>query len=145
MPDLPSGTVTFLFTDIEGSTTLWERNPAEMGPALARHDALVRRAIEQYDGTVFKTVGDAFCATFPTASYALNAILSAQLSLAQEPWPESTRIKVRMALHTGTAEVRNNDYFGQPLNRVARLLAAGHGAVRARPVWDNAVEASCWR
>ncbi len=127
MPDVPSEAVTFLFTDIEGSTTLWERNPAEMGPALARHDTLMRSAIEQHDGTVFKTMGDAFCATFPTAFHAVAAVRAAQLSLTHEPWPPSTRIKVRMALHTATAEVRNNDYFGQPLNRVSRLLAAGHG------------------
>ena len=71
MPDLPSGTVTFLFTDIEGSTRLWEQSPAAMGAALARHDALMRQAIGQNDGSVFSTGGDAFCASFPTASDAL--------------------------------------------------------------------------
>ncbi len=127
MLDLPRGTVTFLFTDIEGSTRLWQQSPAEMGAALARHDALLREVIEQNDGTVFKTVGDAFCAAFPTAAAALAAARAAQLALAQQPWPEPVRIDVRMALHTGTAEVRDNDYFGQPLNRVGRLLAVGHG------------------
>ncbi len=124
---LPVGTVTFLFTDIEGSTRLWEQFPAEMGAALARHDALLREAIEHNNGAVFATGGDAFCAAFHTASAALSAALDAQLSLAREPWPEPVRIRVRMALHTGAAEVRDNDYFGQPLNRVARVLAAGHG------------------
>ena len=127
MSDPPSGTITFLFTDIEGSTKLWERSPAAMGPALARHNTLLREAIEQRDGYVFKTIGDAFCAAFPTASAALTAAYDAQLGLTQEPWSDSARITVRMALHTGTAEVVENDYFGQPLNRVARLLAAGHG------------------
>ncbi len=127
MANLPVGTVTFLFTDIEGSTKLWERSPSEMGPALARHDALLRAAIEQHDGTVFSTAGDAFCAAFPTASAALGAAFDAQHALAQEAWPQQASIKVRMALHTGAAEVRDNAYFGQPLNRVARLLSAGHG------------------
>jgi predicted ATPase/class 3 adenylate cyclase len=126
MPDLPSGSVTFLFTDIEGSTKLWEQSPAEMGVALARHDALLREAIEGNGGNVFKTVGDAFCATFATASEASAAALSAQRALLTEQWPEHIALTVRMALHTGVAEVRGGDYFGQPLNRVARLLAIGH-------------------
>src|SRR5579871_4949806 len=127
MPGLPSGTVTFLFTDIEGSTHLWEEHPEAMRTALARHDALVRGVIERHNGHVFKTVGDAFCAAFPTASEAVHAALAAQQALISEPWPAPLTIKVRMALHTGAAEVRDNDYFGQPLNRVARLLAAGYG------------------
>ena len=127
MPELPVGTVTFLFKDIEGSTRLWERNPEEMGAALPRHDALLRAAFEQNGGAVFATGGDAFCAAFPTAAAALSAVRAAQRALAAEPWPESARIKVRMALHAGAAEVRDGDYFGQPLNHVARLLSAGHG------------------
>src|SRR5215470_11085855 len=127
MPDLPVGTVTFLFTDIEGSTLLWEREPAAMGTALARHDVLLREAIERLAGYVFMTAGDAFCAAFHTAENALAAASEAQMALTNEPWDGSARIKVRMALHTGVAEARDNGYFGQPLNRVARLLAAGHG------------------
>lgn len=127
MPLLPSGTVTFLFTDIEGSTRLWEEHPEAMRPALARHDALMRAAIEQHQGYVFKTMGDAFCAAFPTATDAVNAALAAQQALNAEEWAEPVRIRVRMALHAGIAEERDNDYFGQPLNRVARLLSAGHG------------------
>jgi predicted ATPase/class 3 adenylate cyclase len=127
MPGLPSGTVTFLFTDIEGSTRLWEAFPEAMRVALARHDNLMRTAIEQHDGHVFKMIGDAFCTAFHTAPAALNAALSAQLAFTAEPWIDKVIIKVRMALHTGAAEARDNDYFGQPLNRVARLLAAGHG------------------
>jgi len=127
VPALPSGTVSFLFTDIEGSTRLWERHPAEMTAALARHDALMRAAIARHDGRVFATGGDAFCAAFHTAADALAAAVEAQRWVAREPWPEPTRVKVRMALHTGAAEVRGDDYFGPPLNRVARLLSAGHG------------------
>ena len=124
---LPSGTVTFLFTDIEGSTRLWEQYPEAMRVALARHDALLREAIESNDGVVFKTVGDAFCAAFPTAPKALVAALAAQRALMAEPWETGVSLRVRMALHVGVAEERNGDYFGPPLNRVARLLAIGHG------------------
>jgi predicted ATPase/class 3 adenylate cyclase len=128
MPDLPSGTVTFLFTDIEGSTKLWEQHPEPMRQALARHDTLLRQTIQQHNGTVFKTVGDAFCAAFSTPTEALNAVLAAQQALHAETWPaEIGTLRVRMALHTGTAEERDGDYFGQTLNRVARLLALGYG------------------
>ena len=124
----PTGTVTFLFTDIEGSTKLWEKSPTSMHSALARHDAILREAIEGHGGFVFKTVGDAFCAAFPTAVDALEAALSCQRSLLSEKWPEEIgTLRVRMAQHTGTAHQRDADYFGAPLNRVARLLSAAHG------------------
>jgi predicted ATPase/class 3 adenylate cyclase len=125
--NLPGGTVTFLFTDIEGSTRLWEQHPEAMRAALARYDALMRTALDAHDGVVFKTIGDAFCAAFPTASDALCAAFAAQQALSAEAWSEPVILRARMALHTGAAEVRDNDYFGQPLNRVARLLSAGHG------------------
>src|SRR6476659_6443987 len=127
MPDLPTGALTFLFTDVEGSTRLWEEEPAAMSTALARHDALVRDAIERHDGYVFMTAGDAFCAAFRNADRALAAACDAQRALLTEPWRGPVQIKARMALHTGEVEIRENGYFGQPLNRVARLLAAGHG------------------
>jgi predicted ATPase len=95
--------------------------------SLARHDALMRAAIQANDGYVFKTVGDAFHAAFDTALQALRAAAEAQLALAAEPWTAPIQIRVRMALHTGAVEDRDNDYFGQPLNRVARLLSVGHG------------------
>jgi predicted ATPase/class 3 adenylate cyclase/Tfp pilus assembly protein PilF len=123
----PTGTVTFLFTDIEGSSRMWERSPQAMQAALARHDELLRRAIEQRCGYVFKTVGDAFCCAFPTAPDALEAALESQRSLLKERWGESTPLRVRMALHMGAAEERDGDYFGPPVNRVARLLSAAHG------------------
>jgi predicted ATPase/class 3 adenylate cyclase len=129
---LPAGTVTFLFTDIEGSTGLWEREPDAMRLALARHDALLRAAIETNNGYVFKTVGDAFCAAFSTASDALDAALALQQSLrsihlSTVAVASGVVLRVRVALHTGAAELREGDYFGPALNRVARLLAAAHG------------------
>jgi predicted ATPase/class 3 adenylate cyclase len=121
------GTVTFLFTDIEGSTRMWETDSGSMSDALARHDELLRSAIETHGGYVFKTVGDAFCAAFPTAPDALEASVEAQRLLLEEQWPETGRLRARMALHTGATEERDGDYFGPPVNRVARLLSAGHG------------------
>jgi TolB-like protein/Tfp pilus assembly protein PilF len=126
-PALPSGTVTFLFTDIEGSTRLWATQHDAMRASLARHDALLREHIEAHGGHVFKTAGDAFCASFATATSAVEAALAAQRALRTEGWPEGAAIHARMALHTGAAEIRDGDYFGPPLNHVARLLAVGHG------------------
>jgi TolB-like protein/class 3 adenylate cyclase/Flp pilus assembly protein TadD len=124
---MPSGTVTFLFTDIEGSTRLWESQHGAMQGALARHDDLLRAAITSHSGHVFKTGGDSFCAAFPSAVDAAAAALAAQQKLQHEPWPEEARISVRMALHSATIEPRGGDYFGPPLNRVARLMAIAHG------------------
>jgi len=128
--ELPTGAVTFLFTDIEGSTRLWEEHPDVMRLVLARHDAQLRAAIETNGGVVFKTVGDAFCAAFHTPREAVEAALAAQRNLRSAQGSavhQQLPLKVRMAIHTGTAEVRDRDYFGPPLNRVARLLAAAHG------------------
>lgn len=127
MSNQPSGTVTFLFTDIEGSTKRWERQPEAMAKAVARHDQLMRAAILEHHGHVFKTIGDAFCAVFPSAEDAVAATLAAQRAIADEPWGEIGSIRVRMALHTGEAEERDADYFGPPVNRTARLVSAGHG------------------
>jgi class 3 adenylate cyclase len=127
MADSPTGTVTFLFTDIEGSTKMWEHNPSVMQKALSRHDEILRSAIEASRGYVFKTVGDAFCAAFPAAPDALDAALDAQRALCDEPWDEGSAIKARIALHTGTVEERDGDYFGPPVNRVARLLSIANG------------------
>ena len=127
MPERPRGTVTFLFTDIEGSTRLWQQYPEGMKPALSEHDRLMRDAIESRNGYVFKTIGDAFCAAFATAADAVAAALEAREKLSAARWGEIDTIRARMALHTGTAEEREGDYFGQTLNRVARLLSTGHG------------------
>ena len=119
--------MTFLFTDVESSTKMWERNPSVMQKALSRHDEILRSAIEANGGYVFKTVGDAFCAAFPAAPDALDAALVAQRALSDEPWNEGLAIKAKMALHTGTVEERDGDYFGPPVNRVARLLSIANG------------------
>jgi predicted ATPase/class 3 adenylate cyclase len=123
---LLSGTITFLFTDIEGSTKLWERHPEAMRAALRRHDALLRQAIEENGGCVFKTVGDAFYAVFDNTARALSAAHAAQMAVLAQDWGK-TPIRIRIALHTGSAELRENDYFGPSVNHVARLLSAGHG------------------
>ena len=124
---IPSGTVTLLFTDVQGSTRLWEAEPELMAVALRRHDEILRSAIETSDGYVFKTVGDAFCAAFRTAAAAMGAVLAAQQCLGAETWPTSRPILVRMGLHTGVCEERDSDYFGPVVNRAARLEAAAHG------------------
>ena len=98
-----------------------------MQVALARHDEVLRSAIEERGGYVFKTVGDAFCCAFPTVPDALEAALEIQRRLLSSEWEESRPLLVRMALHTGAAQERDGDYFGPPLNRVARLMSAAHG------------------
>src|ERR687894_3121466 len=127
MADLPTGTVTFLFTDVEGSTKLWERYPEAMRASMARHDEVLLGVMESSGGFVFKTVGDAFCVAFPSAPHALEAALAAQRALLSEGQEKTGPLRVRMALHTGSADERGGDYFGPPVNRVARLLSAGHG------------------
>jgi predicted ATPase/class 3 adenylate cyclase/Tfp pilus assembly protein PilF len=123
----PTGTVTFLFTDIEGSTKMWEQDSSSMQVALARHDEILRRVTEEHGGYVFKTVGDAFCCAFSTATDALETALETQQELFAKEWGVEGGVRVRMALHTGAAEERDGDYFGPPVNRVARLLSAAHG------------------
>ena len=127
MSHLPTGTVTFLFTDVEGHTKLWGQYPEAMKEALARHDALLRNAIEAREGYVFTTAGDAFCAAFATAPEALEAALDAQLALAGESWGETGPLRVRMGLHTGRAEERDGDYFGSSVIRTGRLMSIGSG------------------
>lgn len=123
----PSGELTFLFTDVEGSTRLWERHGEAMGEALRAHDAILHRVIGARRGQVFKTVGDAFCAAFADAADAAAAALDGQLALSRADWPPPGRLHVRMALHSGQAEARGGDYFGRPLNRCARIEALAHG------------------
>jgi len=124
---IPSGTLVFLFSDIEGSTSRWDSRRDAMQAALRRHDALVRSALERQGGYVFKTIGDAFCATFSTVGAALRAACEAQRELAAGDWSEVGGLRVRMAIHAGDADERDGDYFGPTVNRVARLLALGHG------------------
>jgi predicted ATPase/class 3 adenylate cyclase/DNA-binding CsgD family transcriptional regulator len=127
LPASPTGTVTFLFTDIEGSTSLWEHDPEAMQRAFSRQEAIVREAMAAHGGFVYKMIGDAFQVAFATASAGLAAALSAQRALHVEPWGPIGVLKVRMALHTGVTEERGDDYVGPDLNRIARLLGAGHG------------------
>jgi hypothetical protein len=118
--------VTFLFTDIEGSTQLWESAPDAMRAALAWHDSILQDAIEEHGGYVFATGGDGFAAAFARAGDALAAE-KARTALANEEWPAGACIRVRMALHTGEASERDGNYFGGTVNRAARLMAIGHG------------------
>jgi predicted ATPase/class 3 adenylate cyclase/tetratricopeptide (TPR) repeat protein len=123
----PSGTVTFLFTDIEGSTRRWERDRAAMADALERHDRMLRGIIEAHNGYVFKTVGDAFCCAFGSAGDAAEAALAVQRELAGQDFRAVDGLTVRIAIHSGSASERGGDYFGPTVNRVARLLAIAHG------------------
>jgi predicted ATPase/class 3 adenylate cyclase/uncharacterized protein HemY len=126
--EMPTGTVTFLFTDIEGSTRLWDRDPEGMRAALAAHDRLIRAAIETQGGVIFKTIGDAFCAAFAVAKDAVNAAIEAQQSLSQNcPRVHGDSIRVRMAIHSGTAEQQDGDYIGSTLNRIARIIGIANG------------------
>ncbi len=113
-----TGAVTFLFTDIEGSTERWQRDDRSMSQALAEHDRTIRSAVERHGGFVFKHTGDGMCAVFVSASSAVAAAVEAQSGL---------ELPVRMGLHTGEAESRDGDYFGPTLNRAARVMDAGHG------------------
>jgi predicted ATPase/class 3 adenylate cyclase len=124
VPDTP---LTFLFTDVEGSTRLWEQNPEAMRSALARHDVIVRSAIADSDGEVVKSTGDGLMAVFALPAAALSAGIAAQRGLLDEPWPDGCAIRVRIGIHTGEAESRGGDFFGPAVNRTARIMAAGHG------------------
>ncbi len=125
---LPSGTVTLLFTDIEGSSRLWDEHRTDMAAALTRHNELLRLAIEAAAGAVVKDKGDGFFAVFHTATDALQAAVAAQRAIRATHWPESTgALKVRMAVHTGSVTPEGGDYRGPAVNRVARLEGLGHG------------------
>ena len=118
MGDRPSGAVTFLFTDVEGSTRRWEEDPGAMRDALAAHDDALGAAIVSNDGWLFKHTGDGVCAAFESPIAAVHAAVEAQRSLG---------LPVRMGLATGEAQLRGDDYFGPPLNLAARVMSAGHG------------------
>ncbi len=120
-------TLTFLFTDLEGSTRLWEKFPDAMKDALKRHDAILTTAIEASGGQVIKSTGDGTMAVFASAIEATAASLNAQRDLAREQWSETGPLRVRMGLHSGLAQQRADDFFGPTVNRTARIMAAGHG------------------
>jgi predicted ATPase/class 3 adenylate cyclase/DNA-binding CsgD family transcriptional regulator len=119
--------VTLLFTDIEGSIGLWEADPEAMAEASDRHNRIVREQIEVAGGRVFTTVGEAFRAVFADPAAALAAAVAVQRAAGTEPWPSGLPVRVRMALHSGACVERDGDYVGPVVNRVARLLATGHG------------------
>jgi predicted ATPase/class 3 adenylate cyclase len=119
--------VTFLFTDIEGSTRLWEQEQERMRPALARHDGLARAAVEDHHGVVVKMSGDGIHAAFDDPLDALNATLQLQLALADPEATHGIPLRVRCGLHAGVNERRDNDFFGPAVNRAARIMSAAHG------------------
>lgn len=125
MPAAPSGHVTFLFTDVEGSTALWDRHPDAMEDALAEHDRHIRAVADAHDGYVFTTAGDSFAIAFPTAIDAVWSALEIQHGLSGRVG--GLELKVRMGVHSGVATLRDSDYFGGAVNRAARVSAAAHG------------------
>jgi predicted ATPase/class 3 adenylate cyclase len=128
MTDALSVTVTFLFTDIEGSSRMWELDPAAMDAALHLHNRVVANALHAHRGKIFKSMGDAFCCAFEDAADATRAAIATQIELGKETWPESTGpLRVRIGLHTGAAIHDEGDYFGPALNRVARIMSSAHG------------------
>jgi predicted ATPase/class 3 adenylate cyclase len=127
MAELPTGTVTFLFTDLELHTQLWDLEPDAMQVALARHDEIQRGAVESQGGQVVKHRGDGVHAVFATADAAVRAAIDCELAMDAEVWPVSEPLRARVGLHTGVAELRDGDYFGSAVNRAARLEAIAHG------------------
>jgi hypothetical protein len=130
--------VTFLFTDIEGSTRLWDDHPTQMAEAVARHDAIVRGSMVAHHGFVFATGGDGFAVAFARASDAVSAAVETQRRLLAESWPGGVSLGVRVGLCIGEAQERGGDYFGSAVNRAARVMAAGHG----RPTYADRAETS---
>ncbi|MEO8484704.1 MAG: tetratricopeptide repeat protein [Betaproteobacteria bacterium] len=123
----PAGLVTFLFTDIEGSSRLWETDPDRMRPALARHDALIRGAVARHNGTVVKMLGDGVHAAFDDPHDAIAAIVELQLAMAEAPPDGGLALRIRSGINCGTVERRDGDFFGSPVNRAARIMGAAHG------------------
>jgi predicted ATPase/class 3 adenylate cyclase len=150
-PELASQTLTFLFTDIEGSTRLWEQYRRPMKEALELHDMILRGAVEGSSGQVVKSTGDGLMAVFGSVADGVSACLKAQHDLACAPWGDTGALRVRMALHVGEAARQNGDYYGPTLNRTARIMSAGHGgqvllsAAAAALVMDELPEGSTLR
>ena len=125
--DLPTGTVTFVFTDIEGSTRLGNELAERFDAILLRHHQLIRDVLARHGGIEVSTEGDAFFAVFPSAPSAVAAVAEAQQSLAAQPWPDAAQLRVRMGLHTGDGRLGGDNYVGTDVNRAARIAAAAHG------------------
>ena len=148
MQDLPIGTVTFLVTDVEGSTRLLERLGARYRDIQHRHDAILRAAIAEGDGREVGTQGDSFFAVFRTPAGAVRAAAQAQRQFAATPWPHGAAMQIRMGLHTGKGILGGDNYLGLDVNRTARIAAAARrsgppvgrhsGAGRTEPAPRNA-------
>jgi predicted ATPase/class 3 adenylate cyclase len=146
MAEFPTGSVTFLFTDLERSTALWEQHPDAMRAALTRHDEILRSAVESYGGTPVKTTGDGLIAVFATASDAVTAAVAAQTELMSEAWPLPEVLRARMGLHTGHAELRDGDYHGPTVNRAARVAGVAHpGQILVSSATASLLEGSALR
>jgi class 3 adenylate cyclase len=148
VPELPSGIITYLFTDVEGSTRLWQQHPNEMSKIMAHHDALLGSIVERHSGVVIKSrgEGDSIFSVFVRASDSVAAALEIQRALISEKWSGDISVRVRVSLNTGEAELRDNDYYGTAVNRCARLRAIAHGGQvvlsmsTAELVWDTLPE-----
>src|SRR5258708_25039021 len=129
MTSLPTGIITFLFTDVEGSTKLWEQQPDLAPEVMTRHDAIIEEAVDQSGGVVVRPrgEGDSRFAVFAHASDAILAAAAIQRALQAQAWPTPTPLRVRMALHTGEADLRMGDYYGSAVKRFARLRAIAYG------------------
>jgi len=127
MADLPTGTVTFLFTDLEGSTELAHRLEDAWHGVLVEHRSLVRAAVNDSNGSEIDCRGDEFFVAFDDAGAAAEAAVAAQRSMAKHPWPEDTELRIRMGMHTGQAIYADQDYLGIDVHRAARICFAGHG------------------
>ena len=124
---IPSGTVTFLFSDVVGSTRLWAADPEAMSASLQIHDRIFNDTIARYDGHVFSTAGDSFAVAFARASEAVECAEAIQAALAHVDWGSCPALSVRIGLHQGEAEERDANYFGPAVNQAARVMAVAHG------------------
>src|SRR5207244_327491 len=127
MSNLPTGTVTFLFTDIEGSTRLLQQLGEKYAAVLAEQERLLRLAFEQHHGREVGTQGDSFFVAFPRATDAIQAVVQSQRALAAQAWTGGVSVRVRMGLHTGEAQISSSSYVGLDVHRAARIAAAAHG------------------
>src|SRR6266700_1545240 len=140
MPELTDGVVTFVFTDVQGSTRMWEESPKAMAQALGQHDEIIDEAVEAHGGVSVKPrgEGDSRFLVFSDAGDALRAIAQIQAGLASAEWATPTPIRIRAALHTGTADLQLGDYYGTAVNRAARLRAIAHGGqtIMSASTWE---------
>jgi class 3 adenylate cyclase len=127
IPELPEGTITFLFTDIEGSTELLQRLQDRYATLLEDQRAILRAAFDRWDGREVDTQGDSFFVAFPSALDAVNAAADIQKELIAHDWPLGAQVRVRMGLHTGEARLKDGGYVGMDVHRAARISSAGHG------------------